>query len=152
MFSKSRHNKNKRSFDVAFLAGTHGNSPDGGGKVLNSDCEEENKRPLIGDQSTISNKYYESEESLMLKDSCKSAFKKVKQQKECNVTIIKQKDANGKIIYSSKCLEARDADDINTIGNKVDNNNSSPKADKDNESNRSIGPKGNIQSIEHRVT
>ena len=136
---------------MAFLAGTHGNTPDSA-KVLPSNCEVEKERTPIGEQTLAQEKCGESNETLILNDSCKSAFKKVKKHHKCEVTTIKPKDINGQVVCASKCMLDQDRDITNTIGNKVNNNNRPLDEDKDNESNRSIGPQGNIQSIEHRVT
>ena len=153
-FYKSRHNKHKRSFDVAFLAGTRGNTSDND-TLLNINCDDKNKSSITED--TLYKVNYKYHDNGILQESCaKSAFRKVNQQQPSPISTIKQTGTiNGRNVGWSTHVDTETAaeDETNTgkTSNNRDNNNS-PMDDKDNETNCLIDPRGDIQSIEHRVT
>ena len=148
---KFRHNKNKRSFDVAFLAGTQGDTSDNEA-FLDINCDEENKRSF--NEDTSSSKLNQGN-GILNEDCLKSAFRKVNQQQSSLMPTIKQLGTiNGRNVGCSKHLDIETAVEEETKTGKTNNsdNNNIPIEDKDNGTNCLISHRGDIQSIEHRVT
>ena len=73
-----RHNKNKRSFDVAFLAGTRGSGSDNN-ITSNKNCDELNNAS-VDEDIAISPVSKLQVNQILINSGTKSAFRKVRQQ------------------------------------------------------------------------
>ena len=147
-----RHSSNKRSFDVAFLAGTVGNKTDDKsafGKV----CDEQRKSASekIHSITSDSNSYDVETSSESFKP--KSAFKKVCQQhhtlgRSLEDDVIR----DNKELNFQACIDQKSAiNPVMNAANKIIENNDSPIKERNDDLNSLIGPRGDITCLESRV-
>ena len=148
-----RHSNNKRSFDVAFLAGSVGKKTNDE-SVLGKTCDGDTKSSPEKIYSTISNSNSPDIEVSLERSMPKSAFKKVGQQHTTLGGALKNDGKkDDKDIDFQTYIDQQSA--INPVVNKVNRiteNNNSPIKEKDDDLNYLIGPRGDITCLESRVT
>ena len=147
-----RNTNNKRSFDVAFLAGTEGNGSNEK-IVLDKTCDETRKSAFEKNDSNESSLNTSTLKVHLDSTIPKSAFKKVLKQQSALEGV--QKDDKVKGIVECESLTTNDLSrPIKVMGNKSSDsgeNNNRPIHGKNDDLNYLIGPKGDTPNLEIKV-
>ena len=144
-----RSNMNKRSFDVAFLAGNILEND----KIPDENCDDQNKEEKC-EIKTDGLHQRSHEMQLMIDTGSKSAFTKVctsrNKQHELSLSVASRRNEKEPFPpnYTYIDIHKRGKDEFDTARSKGDKNGT--KLDKkDNESDCMISPKGNPQSLDN---